>query len=75
MTGAHPFQAPFIPKRIVNDEPERLCDVDPTLPPELDSILWQALAKDPDDRFQTGEDFASALRAVLGHTGTESATV
>jgi eukaryotic-like serine/threonine-protein kinase len=75
LTGSHPFQAPFIPKRIVNDEPERLCDVDPTLPPELDSILSQALAKDPDDRFQTGEDFASALRAVLVNTGTESATV
>jgi serine/threonine protein kinase len=65
LTGCHPFQAPFIPKRIVTGEPDRLRDIDPTLPVELDSFLHQALAKNPDDRLQTGEAFASALRAVL----------
>jgi eukaryotic-like serine/threonine-protein kinase len=75
LTGAHPFQAPFIPKRIVNGEPERLCDVDASLPAELDSILWQALAKDADDRFQTGEDFAAALRGVMTRCESESAAV
>jgi serine/threonine protein kinase len=75
LTGSHPFQAPFIPKRIVNGEPERLCDVDAGLPGELDSILSQALAKDPEERFQTGEDFAAALRGVLARCDSESATV
>lgn len=65
LTGVHPFQAPFIPKRIVNDEPDVLCDIDPRLPQELQDILSQAMAKDPDSRLQTGEAFASALRAVL----------
>ncbi len=66
LTGSHPFQAPFIPQRIVNGEPARLRDINPGLPLELESVLYQAFAKDPDARFQTGEVFASALRAILG---------
>jgi serine/threonine protein kinase len=65
LTGAHPFQAPFIPKRIVNDEPERLRDIDPRFPADLDAALLRALARDPEYRFQTGEAFALALRRIL----------
>jgi eukaryotic-like serine/threonine-protein kinase len=65
LTGSHPFQAPFIPKRIVNDEPDRLRDIDPEYPPELDEALYKAMARDPDLRFQTGEELACVLRAVL----------
>jgi serine/threonine-protein kinase len=65
LTGAHPFQAPFIPRRIVNDEPERLRDIDPRLPSELDEALFRAMARDPEYRFQTGEEFAFALRRVI----------
>lgn len=65
LTGSHPFQAPFIPKRIVNGEPERLRDINAGLPLDLESVLHQALAKDPDDRFQEGEVLASSLRAIL----------
>jgi eukaryotic-like serine/threonine-protein kinase len=68
LTGAHPFQAPFIPRRIVNDEPERLRDITPVFPPELDDALRQAMARDPDDRFQTGEELAEVLRQVLDST-------
>jgi eukaryotic-like serine/threonine-protein kinase len=65
LTGVHPFQAPFIPKRIVNDEPERLRNVDSRFSAELEDALARAMAKDPNERFQTGEEFASALRGVL----------
>ena len=67
LTGAHPFRAPFIPKRIVNDEPESLCEADPALPLQLQAALARGMAKDPDLRFQTGEEFASALRDVLAN--------
>jgi serine/threonine-protein kinase len=67
LTGAHPFRAPFIPKRIVNDEPESLCEADPALPLQLQAALARGMAKDPDLRFQTGEEFASALREVLAN--------
>jgi len=65
LTGSHPFKAPFIPKRIVDGEPELLRDIDPKLPFQLESVLNRALAKDPDDRFQTGEELASSLRSIL----------
>jgi serine/threonine-protein kinase len=67
LTGVHPFQAPFIPKRIVNDEPDRLRDVDSRFSPELEDALARAMAKDPNERFQTGEEFAAALRSVMEH--------
>jgi serine/threonine protein kinase len=65
LTGSHPFKAPFIPKRIVDGEPELLRDIHPGLPFELESVLNRALAKQPDDRFQTGEELASSLRSIL----------
>jgi len=65
LTGSHPFQAPFIPKRIVNDEPDRLRSINPAFPLDLDDALYSAMAKDPDERFQTGEEFASVLRRAL----------
>jgi serine/threonine protein kinase len=66
LTGSHPFHAPFIPKRIVNDEPDYLCELDPRLPLQLQADLTKAMAKEPDQRFQSGEEFAAALRDVLG---------
>lgn len=65
LSGHHPFQARFIPQRIVNDEPDRLRSIDPNYPWELDDALFRGMARDPEARFQTGEEFASVLRGVL----------
>jgi serine/threonine protein kinase len=65
LSGSHPFQAPFIPKRIANDEPDRLTNIDPRFPSELEDVLLKAMAKDPDARFQTGEELAAELQGVL----------
>jgi serine/threonine protein kinase/Tfp pilus assembly protein PilF len=35
------------------------------VPPELESICMKALAKDPDERYQTAEEFRDDLRAYL----------
>jgi serine/threonine protein kinase len=70
LTGTHPFQAAYIPKRIVSGEPERVRNVDSSLPVEWEAVLARALAKDPADRFQTGEELAFSLRAVLGSGGS-----
>jgi len=35
------------------------------VPPGIVAFLERAMAKDPDQRFQTGEAFAKALRASL----------
>jgi eukaryotic-like serine/threonine-protein kinase len=65
LTGAHPFQARFIPQRIVNDEPDRLRQIDPAYPAELEDVLCRAMARDPDQRFQTGEELAFVLRGII----------
>ncbi|HEV2902071.1 MAG TPA: serine/threonine-protein kinase [Gaiellaceae bacterium] len=37
------------------------------VPPELDPVLRRALAKDPDQRFESSADFVAALREALSH--------
>ena len=66
LTYAHPFQGKFIPTRIVKDEPDSLFDTDSSLPVLLDEIIARGLAKDPNKRYQTGDEFAEDLRTVLG---------
>jgi hypothetical protein len=36
------------------------------VPPALVAFLSRARAKEPSERFQTGEEFAQALRACMG---------
>lgn len=43
----------------------RLREVDPKAPRELESILNKALARDPEKRFQTAREMATALREFL----------
>jgi serine/threonine protein kinase len=64
-SGCHPFASPLIPRRIADDQADLLCEVDPSMPAPLEAVLARALGKDPNLRFQTGEEFAAALRAVI----------
>jgi serine/threonine protein kinase len=72
LTGCHPFQAPFIPKRIATGVPETIGEVDPRMPIALQDAFSRALQRDPDERFQSGEEFAAALRGVLAAGGFET---
>jgi serine/threonine protein kinase len=65
-------QAPFtatnfaeLTRKIVGDEPPALATARPDLPEEVVDIVERALAKDPDDRYQSGSDFASDLVAAF----------
>ena len=51
--------------RIVNEAHTSLSVHIRDYPPALDAIMDQALAKDPEDRFATAEDFADALHDVM----------
>lgn len=51
--------------KIIYSEPEPARTIKPDLPPDLARILRKALAKDPDDRYQTAKDFAIDLRDLL----------
>jgi eukaryotic-like serine/threonine-protein kinase len=50
---------------IANEEPEPLRAVNTDVPIPLAVVVERALAKDPDVRYQTGEQMARDLRACL----------
>jgi len=72
--GEKPFGGESISSvlyRIVNEEPKRILAVRPGIPQALATFLDKALAKDPGERFASGEAFAGALRqAVRGAAAT-----
>jgi len=61
---AHPFQGESIPKRIVEEPPDALRAAERRLPILLERVFARGLAKEPDRRYQTGDEFAADLRAV-----------
>ena len=74
ITGVNPFNAADLAAvlyRIVNIDVSSVRQHSAELPPALDRVLRRALAKEPESRFATATDFASALRAAA--TGQQRA--
>ena len=68
LTGRKPFVADTsysVLNAHLNQTPTPPSDVNPAIPPELNSIVLRAMAKNPDERFQSAEEFRNALRAVV----------
>jgi serine/threonine-protein kinase len=51
--------------KIANDAPGDIRAFNPGVPQGLVGFLDRALAKNPQARFQTGEEFSGALRAAI----------
>ena len=68
LTGEHPFSGPD-PKAVVDRirvaEPPSATDVRPEIPSSLDAVLRHALAREPVDRVQTGQELARRLREAV----------
>ncbi len=78
-TGHSPFQgdsATTVCFKVANREPVPVSALDLSLPRELDAVIAHAMAKDPEERYPTGSDFAADLRELqtqmLVRTGTTS---
>lgn len=72
LTGKVPFDAdtPFaVVMKHVNEPLPSMRGVIKNLPPEVELVLLKALAKDPQERFQTSADFKSALQRAREHLG------
>ena len=66
VSGRLPFPTHPNPASILSDEPAPLVALRPEVPPELDRVVRKALAKAPDERYQTAEEMAADLRKLLG---------
>ncbi len=69
LTGARPFSAPSehgILLKILSDDPQPLSSLRPGLPTELDLVIKKAMARDRELRYQSAEEFISALEALRG---------
>jgi serine/threonine protein kinase len=47
------------------------CQVNPDIPEPLERVVLKALAKDPDDRYQSAEEMAHAVRDSAGEAGIQ----
>ena len=68
LCGKLPFQGESMAQlmfKIANEPPIEILSVNPDVPPRMRAFLLRAMAKNPDERFQTGEEFGGALRAAL----------
>ena len=66
LTGQLPFTGEdmAVLQKLVNDPHPPLGNYLTNYPPALDGIIDRALAKDPEQRYATAEDFAADLRAL-----------
>jgi serine/threonine protein kinase len=67
LTGRRPFQADSsytVLNAQLNEPPTPLIQVNPSVPPALNEIVLRAMAKRPEDRFQTADEFRDSLRGL-----------
>jgi serine/threonine-protein kinase len=67
LTGDKPFNAEYLPTllfKIVREEPIAPHRLNPTLLPVVESVMRKALAKNPEERYETCVDFVDALAAA-----------
>jgi serine/threonine-protein kinase len=67
--GKLPFEGDSMAQlmyRIANEHAPDILQYNPSLAPALVAFLDKAMSKEAGDRYQTGEEFASALRATVG---------
>ena len=75
LTGRPPFAGtvPEIMYQVCHVMPAAVSTVDPSVPALLDPVLATALAKDPDDRFQSAWHFCEAIKQARKALGLSAA--
>ena len=67
VTGHSPFpgsSATTVCFKVANREPMAASALDMSLPPQIDALISQAIAKNPADRYQRGAELAADLRLL-----------
>ena len=68
VTGQLPFQAETLYSLImmhVNEPPPAASEINAEIPTIVDKIIKKAMAKNPDERYQTADEFAANLKVIL----------
>ncbi len=68
LTGRAPFGGRTAPATLyahLHEEPPSAASLRPDLPPTIDAVLREALAKDPGERFASAREMTAALRGAL----------
>ncbi len=68
LTGAKPFVAielPELMQKLLHEHPPSIMTLRPAMWAEMDAVVQKALARNPEDRFQTAEHFVDALNAAM----------
>jgi hypothetical protein len=68
LTGRPPFHGNLEQTIMahLSEAPTPPIEFDPSIGPELNNIVLKAIAKKPDDRFQSADEFHSALQTLAG---------
>ena len=82
LTGKTPFEGDTpveVAMKHLSTPPQPPSELRPDLPPELDLVVLRALAKDPDDRYQSADEMEADLARVargapVARTTADSAT-
>jgi eukaryotic-like serine/threonine-protein kinase len=76
LIGKVPYEATSPMKLILqhmNNPIPVASESNPALPKEIDAIIAKAMAKEPQDRYETGEELADALAEIVGNVTTSRA--
>ncbi|MCC7217230.1 MAG: protein kinase [Burkholderiales bacterium] len=74
LTGERPFtgNATITMRKVLEEDPLPPSRFNMQIPGAMDAVVRRALAKKPDERFQTAEEFAAALAAAAGAASQNS---
>jgi serine/threonine protein kinase len=76
LSGVNPFSdkdMSSIVRRVLELTPAPLSSLRSDLPPSLDEVVSRGLAKSPQERYATAQDFSRALHSLLGRSEGEVA--
>jgi serine/threonine-protein kinase len=77
LTGEKPFTGnnTTIMYKVLREEPLAPSVLNVALPAAFDAVVKKAMAKSPDDRYQTAAEFATAIRAAVADKAQDSTVV
>jgi len=77
LTGEKPFtgNSTTIMFKVLHEEPLAPSLLNVALPAAFDQVVKKAMAKNPDDRYQTAQEFAQAIHATLSAPAAQAAVV